>query len=315
MRPKILFPDQNKWIELAREKSLWSSAQRHACIFDQLVRYVQEGKLLVPLTASNIYETLKRNDPVSRSTLAFCQATLSGGLVIKNGTAQRRIQLREFFGRLGDRTATQPSSENVISDFFPDAFADQEDLGLQEGDLETALAISKMDPRIALFSYMTQASNEHRKIAVENYSRSSQKMISEINSRIQGLKSEPTGTRRRFYQAILAYDHQDQILREADRHGITKAKLTDKNGKLLRKVIRELDYFRIETELTLKIEGRNKKIAENELRDLQNATTTIPICDLIVLEKDFSSLIEQCSIVQGSVPKITCSLSSLVDHI
>jgi hypothetical protein len=66
--PRILYLDQNAWVALAR--GAWDKLAypaEHAGL-STVVSAVQAGAVVVPLSFTNLYETLKINDPVRRAT-------------------------------------------------------------------------------------------------------------------------------------------------------------------------------------------------------------------------------------------------------
>lgn len=56
---KIVYLDQNKWIDLARAVKAPDDFPEHYAVLEKLVEGSKAGELLVPLTQSNIYETHK----------------------------------------------------------------------------------------------------------------------------------------------------------------------------------------------------------------------------------------------------------------
>jgi hypothetical protein len=74
---KILFIDQNKWIELAKLQVGSDVSSVAHTAYEKLVHDVGTDQVLAPLTVGNILETSKRNDPVSRADVVNVQACLS----------------------------------------------------------------------------------------------------------------------------------------------------------------------------------------------------------------------------------------------
>src|SRR5947207_3417736 len=74
---KILYLDQNKWIDLARAVKFLKAHPDHRVVLEALVSEANAGHIAIPLTASNIYETHKIDNKERRDQLAWVQATLS----------------------------------------------------------------------------------------------------------------------------------------------------------------------------------------------------------------------------------------------
>src|SRR5258708_4743365 len=78
---RIIYLDQNQWIKLARAWRYPSEYAELRKLTGKIERAVLDGKLCLPLTAANVYETYKINDPGKRNGFALVQSKLSGGWV------------------------------------------------------------------------------------------------------------------------------------------------------------------------------------------------------------------------------------------
>jgi len=173
------------------------------------------------------------------------------------------------------------------------------------------MELAKAQPAYTTFSYMHDLTHSERRDAVKRYSQSSLDQIQNIEDRIAKTKSEHVSFRRRAYRALLAISHMDEILRIAKAFDINWDAISAKNGLLMREIVREIAQFYIETELTLKLEGRIKAIDENHLRDMNNATSVLPYCDIAVFEKDFASLMQQCALGQKYKCEVITELTNI----
>jgi hypothetical protein len=82
-KPKIVYLDQNKWIDLARAVKDPDGHPVHYSVLEKLAETAKAGRLIIPLTQTNIYETHKISDPGRRHDLAFTQVILSQGRVFR----------------------------------------------------------------------------------------------------------------------------------------------------------------------------------------------------------------------------------------
>ncbi|MGH6709855.1 MAG: hypothetical protein ACREEK_12875, partial [Bradyrhizobium sp.] len=90
---KILYLDQNKWIELAQgQKSPTDYPAQHK-VLGFLVEEANAGRLIVPLTATNLYETQKVNIKERRDHLAWVQSTLSQGMVFRGRYKRLEVEV------------------------------------------------------------------------------------------------------------------------------------------------------------------------------------------------------------------------------
>jgi len=80
---QIVYLDQNKWIDLSRAVKYPADNPELRTVLEVLVEEANAGRIVLPLTQTNIYETHKINDPERRHDLAYVQATLSQGRVFR----------------------------------------------------------------------------------------------------------------------------------------------------------------------------------------------------------------------------------------
>lgn len=86
--------DQNAWVALPR--AAWDKSEypsEHATL-TTLVEAIKRHTLTVPLTFTNLYETIKINDPVRRANIAHPQAVIRNRRVFRG----RRPQNGELNG-------------------------------------------------------------------------------------------------------------------------------------------------------------------------------------------------------------------------
>ena len=95
--PLIAFLDQNKWIELAKIKKENPTSNASNNLYYYIKELTTSGKLVIPLTASNIIETSKRNEVASRLEVAMAQADLSQGYVFRSRLSRISAEVRNFY--------------------------------------------------------------------------------------------------------------------------------------------------------------------------------------------------------------------------
>jgi hypothetical protein len=96
----VVYLDQNKWIELARAAKYPAEHPELRALLTTVEERVGSGKLVVPLTATNIFETHKVNDASRRRDLAFVQAGLSRGRVFRGRYKRLDAEIAAFVGRV-----------------------------------------------------------------------------------------------------------------------------------------------------------------------------------------------------------------------
>jgi hypothetical protein len=76
---QIVYLDQNKWIDLSRAVKYPADYPEQRTVLEVSVEEAKAGRIAVPLTLTNIYETRKINDPERGRGLAYVQATFEPG--------------------------------------------------------------------------------------------------------------------------------------------------------------------------------------------------------------------------------------------
>lgn len=92
---RIVYLDQNKWIELARAAKFPAEYPELHALLEAINQEISAGRLALPLTATNIFETYKISDAQRRHDLAFVQAFLSGGLVFRGRHKRLEVEVTE----------------------------------------------------------------------------------------------------------------------------------------------------------------------------------------------------------------------------
>ena len=176
---KVLYLDQNKWIDLARARNSPTEKPAHTLALVKIQQAVESNELLIPLTASNIYETQKINDMSRRQAIARLQAALSNGMVFQCGSFRLRHELTNFLCEHSGRSNDHPQNRWFLSDFFLDAFAERKVMKIEHG-FDFALAFNQRNAKAALYSYLIDLPDEARQAVVKNFSESSSELISHI---------------------------------------------------------------------------------------------------------------------------------------
>lgn len=83
MTTKIVYLDQNKWTLLAKGAKNPDEKSEARSALEFLVEERRADRVLLPLTATNVYETHKVNNPERRFDLAYCMATLGEAYVFR----------------------------------------------------------------------------------------------------------------------------------------------------------------------------------------------------------------------------------------
>lgn len=295
-RPHVAYLDQNKWVELARAVKYLSDHPAHHELLTAMSREVEAGRLVLPLTATNIYETQKRNDPGQRHDLAILQATASQGLVFRGRHHRLEAELGDLLRAAYGHNPTPRDTEWFLSDVFFEAFADWNDERLSAAISEKVVGFVRREPARSLYDYLMATPEEIRTIAVRNFSHGSDDLRRRIEQRRRQHAGESFAMRRRIQSALLIINEIDLILTFANRAGFAWKTVRDIGDKLARRIVEDVPTYYVEREIALKLEAQARPIEENDFRDMQSFCAVVPYADEVIAEKQFVNLALQAKL-------------------
>jgi len=293
---RTLYLDQNAWIALAR--GAWDKAEypREHAALAAVIALVQDSGFIAPLSFTNIYETLKVNDPIRRANLARVQSVISGGRVFRG---RRRILTETLSDCLAQRFSLDRKARAdgwYLSDLWFESAADYApDIYGYELSYQT-LDFMRAKPAEMLFDYLAFSDEEVRAEAVRRYSTSSAELVGNIENRRARVMGETFAMRRRAYGAQLIIDELDFILSTARQVGLAWQGVGDMGASLVRSLPVDLPVLNVERELVIRLEDQARRIDENDLRDMAAFTTVLPLATIMVAEKPFVNLARQAGL-------------------
>ena len=307
-RPKTIFLDQNKWIDLTHAFDRPDSNPDLFQLGTKLIESVKSGSIIFPLTVNVLIETYKMGNDENRAKIAEVQAKFSQGLVFRDRNIRLRHEITQFVRKcesLG--TITLPTfwwlSRNFIEAFvdLPQAISS---FGLEPDQLDGIQA----DPKRALYHWVATAPQGERDLAMHMYNSGSDNLIQRIESRMAKLRNENIHMRRKVYSAVLAIDEGSRILSVAKAIGVDWNGANDIGTQKLKSLMHEVPSYSIEIELASRIESMNRPIQPNDLRDMQAYVSAIPYVDVIIGEKMFVNMALQA----GLGKRFGCSISTKI---
>lgn len=286
---KILFLDQNKWIQLARVHSGKVVCGPLYDTYQCFANALHEAEIIVPLTVANIIETSKRNDPISRADVARTQAEFSKGCVFRSRKTRLFVEIRNAVHiTFGYAPLILPSTWVVVSNFLQ-AFDEYEVPGVSM----TELADKYLDSKESYFDFIMNQDDQVRRMAHAKYAEESNFLVERIESRRQLFSGYERGMRKRGYAVQLFLDHQESIARTLRTVGHTFEEMEKLGPDTFIKFIEEIPTLNVELNLALGRESQAGCLKTNDLGDTENFYTAIPYADVIVAEKNFSALAKQ----------------------
>jgi hypothetical protein len=296
--PKIVFLDQNKWIDLAHAFADKKQDCKLLALGFRLVEAVVAGKVLFPLTSNLLIETYRMKNFERRSQLAEIQAKFSQGFVFRNRDERIRHELIKFIRRQELGPAPQFPHFWWLSKNFIEAFASWEHLS----DLELVAADQLdgivADPKFALFHWLSTTPASEREFAMFEHNKSSDDLIEKISSRLLLVHGQSFSLRKKIYSAQLALDDSSRIIEVSEKAGVSWLLPGQVDRLKLIKLMQEVPTYACEIELAVRIESLNRPINRNDLRDMSAYTAALPYADVIVGEKLFVNVAKQAGLAQ-----------------
>lgn len=312
---RIIYLDQNKWIELARAAKRPAEYLEQHAILEAVERDVSSGRAVLPLSATNIYETYKINDPQRRGELASLQSALSGGLVFRGRHARLEKELSEL---LRDACGLPPKPREpnwFLSNIFFEAVAELNDSRVKLSIPDEAIDAIRNSPGAALYDYIMAGSAEHRALGVKLFSEGSEQLRQQIEKRRSQSKDESMSMRRKIYSATLLIDEIDLVLEIAKKAGVPWTTVSEIGQTNARRIVEDVPIYYSERELALRLEAQNRPIDENDFRDMQSFCAVAPYADIVIAENQFVNLAKQAGLDKKYDTRIVTSIVELRDSL
>lgn len=296
LRAKVVYLDQNKWIELAQAAKSPKDYPVARGILEILCAGVEAGSVRLPLASSNIYETHKVNRREQRWDLAYTQTTLSKGEVFRGFHRRLEVEIGRVLSKIYNLPWTEPTPDWVFSNLFFEATAEAKDPRLGREIPDRVLGFMHAEPQRTLFQYLMNTPEPVRQQSIREFTQGCETLRAQIEERRARHKAESISMRRKIYSVLLVMGEQDVMIATATRLGLPWNCFMDRGGATMRAVVRETPAFLIEREINLKLEAENRPIHLNDMRDMRTFATVLPYSDFVVAEKPFTSLARQAGL-------------------
>jgi len=312
MTATVLYLDQNKWIELARAVFAPDDFPAQYELLATLVAEAEAGRLVVPLTFTNLYETHKINRKERRDHLAWVQCTLSQGMVFRGRYKRLEIEINNHL-RAG--SGLEPPAREpfwFLSNMFFESTAEVGDNRIPQPS-DRVLAAIRSDPPRSMFDYLTNLPEDIRTASVSKFSEGSEKLRQALEERRERDASETLSMRRRLSSARLMINELDLVLSIIRKAGLPDCDENAVLRKFARSIMTECPTLFIEREIGLRIEAQNRPIEENDFRDMQAFCAVVAYADVIVAENMFSNLAIQAGLHNKYGTRIATELAEVLD--
>lgn len=312
---KILYLDQNKWIDLAKAVKSPLTYPSEYAIYECLQAKTRCGELCVPLSSSNIIETQKINDADRRRDLASVQSTISGGVVFHCRRRLLRIELGLHIAKMRGVTIQGPPNIWVLSNVFLDAFAEDDNPEL-DGFVPPSLPLKIAEqPSSAVYSYLFDLEDDERRVAIRKFYFGTGELRAVIESRRARNAGETLAMRRKIYSAHLLIDDLEFILAVGRDLGLGWYNVSDLDEALLRSIPESLPGYYTERELALRLEGQRRPLSDNDFTDMLAFSTAVTYASVAVGERQFVNLAKQAGLDKRYSTELLTTLGELSSHL
>lgn len=310
--PRIVFLDQNKWIELLRAEQHPNLYPLQYSVLKNLEADLNKRKIVLPLSSTNIYETYKIAAPDRRAKLALLQARLSNGLVFRGRYARLEAELFDFLGKEYGIARAFRSEWWFLSDVFFEAFMSAEDERINFKISPSVLQVIRRYPAKSLFDYLASAPDEERRLAVRNWSNGSELLRRRVESRRDRHRGESMSIRRRIYGALMLEDEFQLLARFAKKCGVDWKSVSQIKGAIARRLLNEMPIYHLERELVLRLEAQERAVTENDFRDVSAYIAAIAYADEVIGENTVVNVARQAGFGKKYNTKLETNILTLI---
>jgi hypothetical protein len=307
----IVYLDQNKWIELARAIKHPDQHAGLQSLVSRVCAAVRAGSLVLPLTSTNIYETQKVNDAGRRCDLAYVQAALSQGCVVRGRRKRLAIETTIVLADCCKLLLPPHLHRWFLSNVFFEAFCDWGDDRLDFEISENFVNFVRTNPTELLFDFLANLPEDVRKTAVKKFTDGSERLRSMVEDRRAKHAGETKSMRRRIYSALMMINDVECIIRVANELGVPWKEVGDIGSSNARRIMNEVPTYYIEREIALRLEAQSRPIHENDFRDMQSFCAVIPYVDLVIGENQFVNLAQQAGLARKYKTRLATNIIAL----
>lgn len=312
---KIIFIDQNKWIDLARAASGKPEGAGFVELYKVLSIAVEFGQAILPLTTSHILETAKRNDPESRIALARVQAQLSKGSVYRSRKARILIEMRNALHKIFSEPLIRLPENWAVVPGFMQAFETFDTLTASHEQARTSFLLNKhVDPAFQYLDYMKNQDDDKRRVAVKAFTTESTSLLKRIEERRAVMSGSNVDLRYRAYSAQLFLDHQEFVARMLGVIGHTVDDMKALSDMAILNFMKNVPTLNVEAEIAARLEIQKGALELNDILDMGSIVTSTPYSNAIVAERDFISLARQAKLNEKYGVSLHTDIKELADY-
>lgn len=304
---KIIFLDQNKWIDLLDNKN-----GRYDTLLKLIKGSLRNKSAKFPISFNTIVECQKIKNSNRRNSLAILLAEVSEGWTYSN---THKLFDKEFEKSVLPKLGIKDKEVTITAVSLGIPFA----VGIDEQDFYKVINVPKeIGPNV--YNDLTKYENLILQIAGTSNEASLEYMssISDLVEKRERLRSISMpyhiSTRKNIYLAQLTNDRKDTIERILGRHGFVFNDFLDLGKSEIVKTYESVATLDVNINLSfVNNNNNNREISPNDLIDIDSLSVAIPYSDVVVCEKYMANIALQKKLNEKYNTVITTSLDELTE--
>lgn len=313
-RPRHLYLDQNKWIDLARAWHDRPGGERFRATLDTLLRLVQQDKIVLPLSSTHVLETARAGDPDRRKRLVEVMVALGRGSVIAPSHAVIRVLARRSAQELFVRTPPE-AAPAIFGRGIAFAFGES---------LQSALAHGRTAEQAALLEaaldtpggWMHMLSVDDEKLRQAGVS-ASRRVSADAAKRRQGGRFRYPMSKAERIRAVYAnamIDLREEVDGALAAIGRTPNQMMALGHSSAMAWAEAIPPLRIEACLAVERDlHRDRVVVANDVQDIASLSMAIAYCDVTVTERFWTDIATRLELCNSYGTRIVSDLASLPD--
>jgi hypothetical protein len=297
-RVKVVYLDQNKWIDVARAFHGKASDAALKAAFEDVQRISQQGAAVFPLSWVHYLETAKSTNHERRKRLGTVMWELSRGHTMASYGAIVRFELELVFAKRFPGVV--PRDFRLVSRGVAYAFGERYDYRIPE-EVRRRLPAGTVErlegelQKVLEKAVITGEGPGGIRMPSPNFTRPNESFKRHLKTLPERDSLLPSGKREDFLHAI-ALDHITDSLNEMlDFHGLSWQRDLEPLGREgLTALVQDMPSRRTEVHLHRQIiKNPNLKPKDNDLEDWSWLGPATAHCDIVVCEKHFANLLHR----------------------
>ena len=297
---KVIYLDQNKWIELAKAIIKPEENKKYADVADLISNKVERGDWIFPISSMHVFETTLRANANSREKLVDVMVKISNGYAIKSFLDIQGNELSNTFFKIISPEKVSPI-EAVLKNPLIAIGAEKFNIDIENIYLPNEIKqelINIVEP----FFKKNIKDDDIAKTILNNYDNSladdfikNDKLMTKIfnEDRISLLKLNKEDRYVIFLTKIFTRAAQDW-----NRESLKLFIDNEKIKSIFSNKDQAIDFLEDSPSLNIYIKllyellkDKERPIKEHDHRDINFLSTAVPYCDIVITEKTWKHLI------------------------